>query len=207
MPPRTIFGIFGASPSTESAPTPSPPAPVLLKRKSRSKTSPLWAYAADLDEEGNPPFGQNAGNLNCRVFRCKACIQKGRRRTEYATQGGSAHFRAHLLKYHNTVVPTSTEGAATDLANEIIQEARERPLITSHQIPPRESSLRQGRVQEGPAQMNGRGQKHERDESDIEEELAIVESKMQVEEIKKRLAELEVGATHTATGMICHFTH
>ena len=177
----------------------------------RPKSSPVWAYAADLDENGMPPLGQKPNNKDFRVFRCKACIEKGPKKAyEYAIQGGIAHFRAHLLKHHNIVVPMTIESSATELATELTQETRERTSTMSHEIPPRESSLRQGGTQEAPLRNGNRGEKRERDEGDIEDELAIVESKVRVEEIKKRLAELEVSgypAGAMAINTPCHKTN
>ena len=208
MPPSTILDIFGVSQSPESTATLSPPASVQPTREAvgrRPKSSPVWAYAADLDENGTPPFGQNIDNERLRVFRCKVCIEIGRKKVyEYATRRGTAHFREHLLKHHNIDVPTTFDSAATCLSIQLAQDVPDMPSTMSHEIPPRESSLRQGRVQEAQVRKVGRVQKRERDESDIEEELAIVESKMQVEEIKKRLAELEVSTSHAGTRAISH---
>ena len=60
----------------------------------RTKTSGLWAYAADVDKQGNPP--RNGKGIL--VWRCAECAED--KRQEYSFDGENAHFKVHLWKAH-----------------------------------------------------------------------------------------------------------
>ena len=60
-------------------------------RGTRPRTSGLWNFAADIDEEGNPPKNEKG----IPVWRCAACAQNGMR-LEYILRGGNDHFKDHL---------------------------------------------------------------------------------------------------------------
>ena len=87
MPQTTLFN------------APQPLRPTLTApptKKPRFKSSPLWAYAADLDADGNAPYSQAPGREKISVFRCKLCIVNGERIKEYEAPRSGAHFRDHL---------------------------------------------------------------------------------------------------------------
>ena len=79
--------------------------PFVTTRKPRQKSSPLWAYTADLDADGNAPFSRIPGREKTPVFRCKPCIVEGNKKIkEYDAPRLGAHFRDHLYKKHGITV-------------------------------------------------------------------------------------------------------
>ena len=88
--------------------------------KSHKKSSGIWEYAANLNENGNPPFSTVPGREDRRVYICKLCRASGKKQdTAYELTSGNGHFREHLTKSYRVIILTATEIAMKKHAAEI----------------------------------------------------------------------------------------